>query len=69
MIEQGRVRGIRTADDQIATGLLVLAVGHSARDTVRMLSERGMRMQPKGFAVGVRIEHPQGLIDRSDASR
>jgi uncharacterized FAD-dependent dehydrogenase len=64
-IEQGRIRGIRTSQGQIATNLLVLALGHSARDTLRMLSGRGMRLQPKGFAVGVRIEHPQALIDRT----
>jgi hypothetical protein len=64
-VEQGRLQGMRTVDGRISTGLLVLAVGHSARDTVRMLSDRGMRLQPKGFAVGVRIEHPQALIDRS----
>ncbi len=65
MIEQGRVQGVKIADGQIATGLLVLAIGHSARDTVRMLSNRGMQMQSKGFALGVRIEHPQALIDSS----
>ncbi len=64
-VEQGRLQGIRTVDGRVETGLLVLAVGHSARDTVRMLSNRGMSLQPKGFAVGVRIEHPQALIDRS----
>lgn len=64
-IEKGQVQGIRFSDGQIATGLLVLAVGHSARDTLRMLSDRGMCLHPKGFAVGVRIEHPQALIDRS----
>jgi uncharacterized FAD-dependent dehydrogenase len=64
-IEKGRLQGIRTFNGEIATGLLVLAVGHSARDTVRMLADRGMQLQPKGFAVGVRIVHPQALIDRS----
>jgi len=43
---------------------MVLAVGHSARDTWRMLSERGVSFQAKDFAAGVRIEHPQDLIDR-----
>lgn len=65
VIEQGRVCAVRTACEVIETGLVVLAVGHSARDTVRMLSDRGMCLQPKGFAVGVRIEHPQVLIDRA----
>ncbi|MCD8363143.1 MAG: NAD(P)-binding protein [Lachnospiraceae bacterium] len=44
---------------------LVLAVGHSARDTFAMLRNRGIPMQPKSFAVGVRIEHPQEMINRS----
>ena len=42
---------------------LVLAIGHSARDTFRMLSSAGIIMHPKAFAVGVRIQHPQALID------
>jgi len=63
LVKKGRLQGIETTDGKIATGLLVLAVGHSARDTVRMLAKQGMRLQTKGFAVGVRIEHPQALID------
>ena len=43
--------------------MLVLAPGHSARDTYRMLLERGIRIEPKPFAVGVRVEHPQELIN------
>ncbi len=63
VIEQGRVRAVRIGGEVLATGIVVLALGHSARDTVRMLARRGMRIQPKGFAVGTRIEHPQELID------
>ncbi|MBM4310182.1 MAG: FAD-binding protein [Deltaproteobacteria bacterium] len=63
VIEQGRVRSVHIAGEMLETGLVVLAVGHSARDTVRMLAGRGMRIEPKGFAVGARIEHPQDLID------
>lgn len=44
---------------------LVLATGHSARDTFYRLHERGIRMEPKSFAVGVRVEHPQEMIGRS----
>ena len=44
---------------------LVLAIGHSARDTFKMLSELPFDLQPKPFSVGVRIEHPQALIDQS----
>lgn len=44
---------------------VVLALGHSARDTFEMLHERGVYMEAKPFSVGFRIEHPQGLIDRA----
>jgi uncharacterized FAD-dependent dehydrogenase len=44
---------------------VVLALGHSARDTFAMLHERGIYMEAKPFSVGFRIEHPQGLIDRA----
>lgn len=41
----------------------ILAIGHSAHDTYRMLAESGVELEPKGFAFGVRVEHPQSLID------
>ena len=44
---------------------LILALGHSARDTVGMLHQKGLRMEPKAFSLGVRIEHPQSLINVS----
>ena len=44
-------------------GAIILAIGHSAHDTYRMLASSGVRLEPKGFAIGVRIEHPQHLID------
>ena len=44
--------------------IIILACGHSARDTYQMLHARGVNMVPKAFSIGVRIEHPQGLIDR-----
>lgn len=50
---------------EIPTQNVILAVGHSARDTFRYLCERGIKMQQKPFSVGVRIEHPQELIDKS----
>ncbi len=60
----GAVRAVRLADgEEVPCRHLVLAVGHSARDTVRMLLARGVRMSAKPFAVGFRVEHPQGLID------
>jgi uncharacterized FAD-dependent dehydrogenase len=63
---QGRVRGITLASgERIAADHVVLAIGHSARDTFRQLHERGVAMAAKPFSLGVRIEHPQNLIDRA----
>ena len=61
----GRLRGVVLADGTvIAADAVVLAIGHSARDTFQMLHARGVRMEAKPFSIGVRIEHPQSLIDR-----
>ena len=69
-VEEGAVRGVRVrAEDgqeaYLACEALVLAIGHSARDTFAMLAEKGIPMEQKAFAVGVRIEHPQALINES----
>jgi uncharacterized FAD-dependent dehydrogenase len=65
-VESGCVRGVRLADgEEIAADHVVLAPGHSARDTFAMLHARGVSMEAKSFAVGLRIEHPQRLIDRA----
>ncbi len=59
-----RVRGVRLADGEfIEADHVVLAVGHSARDTFEMLHAGGVAMEAKPFSIGVRIEHPQALID------
>ena len=60
-----RITGARTTDGRewLAAAVL-LATGHSARDIYAILAREGIRMEPKPFAVGVRIEHPQRLIDR-----
>ena len=59
-----RVRGVVLASgEHIATDHVVLAVGHSARDTFQVLHDRGVYVEAKPFAIGVRIEHPQSLID------
>ena len=55
--------------ETIKTGAAVLAVGHSARDTFQMLYDRGVCMEAKSFAVGVRAEHPQQMIDESAYGR
>ena len=47
----------------IDTNAIILAIGHSARDTFEMLQKRGVYMEPKSFAVGLRIEHPQEMIN------
>ncbi|WP_135466184.1 NAD(P)/FAD-dependent oxidoreductase [Crenalkalicoccus roseus] len=60
------VRGVALADGEvIAADRVILAVGHSARDTFAMLRDRGVFLEPKPFSIGVRIEHPQGMIDRA----
>lgn len=59
------VRGVRTADGkEWLADAVFLAIGHSAHDTYRMLCQQDVRLEPKGFALGVRVEHPQSLIDR-----
>jgi uncharacterized protein len=65
-IEGGRIRGVVLASgEQVDADHVVLALGHSARDTFEMLHRRGVFMEAKPFSVGVRIEHPQSLIDRA----
>ena len=61
----GRITAAIFGDEKIPTDSLVLAIGHSARDTVRMLYRRGVAMQSKAFSVGVRIEHRQEDISRA----
>jgi uncharacterized FAD-dependent dehydrogenase len=65
-IDHGQVRGVvLESGEHIATDHVVLAVGHSARDTFRMLHERGVYVEAKPFSIGFRAEHPQSLIDRA----
>ncbi len=66
LIEDGAIRGVTLASgEQLQADHVVLALGHSARDTFAMLQRRGVFMEAKPFSVGFRIEHPQGLIDRA----
>ena len=70
VIEQGELRGVVLANGEfIASRHVVLALGHSSRDTFRMLDQRNVFMEPKPFAIGFRIEHPQSLIDRARLGR
>jgi uncharacterized protein len=62
---QGQVQAVVLASGEtIVTDHVVLAIGHSARDTFQMLYERGVYIEAKPFSLGFRIEHPQSLIDR-----
>ncbi|MBW8847791.1 MAG: hypothetical protein JF607_22745 [Burkholderiales bacterium] len=64
LIEDGAVRGVQLeSGEQISTTHVVIALGHSARDTFTMLHARGVQMEAKPFSIGYRIEHPQSLID------
>lgn len=64
-IEDGKVCGLKLSNGtQIKTDHVVLAIGHSARDTFRMIHARGIYIEPKPFSIGFRIEHPQSLIDK-----
>lgn len=63
-LEDGRIRGVRTSSGCIPASLVVLAVGHSARDTYRMLYELGVPMRQKAFQLGLRIEQPQEQVNR-----
>ena len=66
LIEHGRMRGVRLADGtELLSDHVVLAIGHSARDTFEMLHRRGVFIEAKPFSIGFRIEHPQSVIDRT----
>lgn len=63
--ENDQIQGVTLENgEQIETNHVVLAIGHSARDTFEMLYERGVYIEAKPFSIGFRIEHPQSLIDR-----
>ncbi len=61
----GQLTGIRVNGEEIAARQLVLAIGHSARDSFEMLLKAGIFMQQKPFSIGARIEHRQSLINRA----
>lgn len=66
LMQDGRVEGVVLADgEEIRSRYVVLALGHSSRDTFRMLHRRGVFIEAKPFAIGFRIEHPQSLIDKA----
>lgn len=64
VVENNQVKGCKTADGEIfKSNALILATGHSAHDIYEMLHAQGIALEAKGFAMGVRVEHPQKLID------
>lgn len=66
LLEDGHVRGVTLdSGEQLETDHLIVAIGHSARDTFQMLYDRGVHFEAKPFSIGARIEHPQSLINES----
>lgn len=64
LLEGGRIAGVRLrGGEEIVADRVILAVGHSARPTFEMLHQAGVSMEAKPLSIGVRVEHPQGLID------
>ncbi len=65
-VESGRITGVVVnGEEKLESSCVILAIGHSARDTFSMLLSKGIPMEPKPFSMGVRIEHPQSLVDKS----
>ena len=65
VVENDKIKGIISANgDKIIGKAVILATGHSARDVYRLLHKKGITIEPKPFAMGVRVEHPQKLIDQ-----
>ena len=70
LIEEGQVEGVVLASGETLRGRhVVLALGHSSRDTLRMLERRGVCLEAKPFAIGLRMEHPQSMIDTARFGR
>ncbi len=64
-VRDGRVHALATSSGQLPTSVVVLAIGHSARDTYEMLHQAGVPMLPKPFQIGLRIEHAQDQVNRA----
>jgi len=70
LIDKGQIEGVLLENGETLTSRhVVLALGHSSRDTLRMLEKRAVFLEAKPFAIGFRIEHPQSLIDRARFGR
>ncbi len=68
-ITEGHIASVATSSGEISTSQVILAIGHSARDTYEMLYELGVPMFPKAFQLGLRIEHPQEEVNRHKYGR
>ncbi len=64
VVEDGKVTGVETSGGEHFDGPVILATGHSARDVYQMLYDSNITVEAKGIAVGVRLEHPQRIIDQ-----
>ncbi len=64
LIDDGGLRGVVTPQGPIPSRAVILATGHSARDTFAMLLRRGVSLEQKAFQMGLRVEHPQSLVNR-----
>ena len=65
MQENGKLCAVQVGEDTIACDRVILAIGHSARDTFSMLRQRSIPMEAKPFSMGVRIEHPQKMVNNA----
>ena len=63
--QNGQIYGVRAGAQTFESTKVFLCIGHSARDTFEMLARNGVRMEQKPFSMGLRIQHPQGLIDQA----
>ena len=68
-IDSGQLAGVLVNGETLPSRHVVLALGHSSRDTLRMLERRGVFLEAKPFAIGFRIEHPQSLVDQARFGR
>ncbi len=64
-VENGRIHAVISNQTRIPCAALLLAIGHSARDTFALCAKKGIVLEPKAFAIGVRVEHPQQLINQA----
>jgi len=70
LTDDHRLRGVKLeSGEEIISNHVVLALGHSARDTFEMLHDRGVAIEAKPFSIGFRIEHPQGMVDKARFGR